>query len=105
MGKELRRSLKDIAHMVRNYPYPGELPEELENLHYYILDGGHCIVVIPEVFRDKAVARGCWRYEVPIPVKYVLAKGWKRIEGTDSVSCDVPYGEFGAEVPAEYDEF
>lgn len=102
----MRQSLQDIAAMVRDIPYPKPLPAELAHLHAYITDAGHCILSVPAVFANEAAARGYELYEVPLPVRYVLAKGWKRIQGTDSILVEVPYSmDFGAMVPDGYDEF
>lgn len=103
---KLRKSLQDVAFMVQDIPYPRPLPAEIAHLHAYVIDGGHCILAVPTVFDKLAAERGAELYEVPLPVKYVLAKGWKPFEGTDSILVDVPYDEdLGAMVPAGYDEF
>ena len=101
----MRKSLQDIASMLRSTPYHSPLPDDIKHLHYYITDSGHCILAVPTVFLDKA-ASDPMDYEVPLPVRYVLEKGWKPIPGTDSISVDVVYDDiFGAMVPEEYDEW
>lgn len=102
----MRRSLQDIAAMVQDIPYPKPLPPEIAPLHAYVLDGGHCLMCVPKAFLEEARAKGCWRYEVPLPVKYVLAMGWEAIAGTDAIAVNVPYDPMlGAVVPDGYEEF
>ena len=94
--------------MVRDVPYPGEIPQALAHLHAWLEDSGHSIMAVPKVFLDKARKEGCWLYEVPLPVRYVLAAGWEPIEGTDGIAVDVPYDSMmGAMVPDReaYEEF
>ena len=101
----IRKSLQDIAHMLRNKPYPKPLPAEVARLHCYVIDGGHCILAIPECFEQDA-AGDPQAYEVPLAAKYVLEKGWRQMPGTDSIIVDVPYDSmFGAEVPDGYEEW
>ena len=102
----MRESMKDIAFMVKNVAYPGAIPEEVAHLHYYVSDSGHCLVCVPKVFEEEAIERGVARYEVPLPVKYVLEKGYRFIPGTDAIVVDVKYDDdFWAMVPDGYDEF
>ena len=102
----LRKSLLDTAHMVKDVPYKKPLPIALIPLHAYVIDTGHCIMSVPEVFLEQAIQKGCELYEVPLPVRYVLEKGWKAIDGTDAICVDVPYDKnFGAMVPDGYEEF
>lgn len=42
----MRRSLNDIASMVRNYEYSNSLPDELKEFHAYIIDSGHCLCAV-----------------------------------------------------------
>ena len=101
----MRKSLLDIAAAVRDVPYPRPLPDTIQHLHCYVLDSGHCILAVPEVFLGKA-DNDYSDYEVPLPVKYVLEKGWKAIPNTDSISVRVPYDPiFGATVPGKYSEW
>lgn len=86
----MRKSLQDIAHMVKDVPYPKQLPDEISHLHCYISDSGHCILCIPKVFMPR-ISSGFSEYEVPLPVRYVLEKGWEPVEGTDAICVDVPY--------------
>ena len=72
----MRKSLQDIAHMVQKRPYPGKLPEELIPYNYYILDAGHSIMCVLAVHLNEAKGN-MDDYEVPVPVKYVLEKGYR----------------------------
>lgn len=101
----MRKSLQDIAFMVRDIPYPGTIPEELAHLHCYISDSGHCILAIPEPLIAEMIEEP-YMYEVAMPVKYVLKAGWRPLYGTDSIVVPVGYDPaIGALVPAGYDEF
>lgn len=103
---KLRKSLQDIAFMVRDVAYPKPLPVALIPLHYYIADGGHCLMAVPRPLLEQALEKGCDMYEVPLPVRYVLEKGWDEIAGTDSICVDVPYHDMmGALVPDGYEEY
>ena len=105
-GKEARKSLRGISHMLRDIPYKKPLPVPLIHLHVYVADAGHCLMAVPAVFVSDAVREGCENYEVPLPVRYVLEKGWKPIAGTDAIAVSVPYDNtFGAEVPEGYEEY
>ena len=100
----MRRSLEDISFMVRNIPYPGRIPTEISHLHCYITDSGHSILAVPKPLMDRAVADPMM-YEVPMPVRFVLDRGWKFIPGTDSICVDAEYNDaFGLVVPDEYPE-
>ena len=103
----MRKSLQDIAFMLRAIPYPRPLPAEISHLHYYIIDSGHSIMCVPECLLEESKASGeIDMYEAPVPVKYVLEKGWRKIPGTDCISVDVPYDDtFGVDAPDEYSEY
>ncbi|MCE5342775.1 MAG: hypothetical protein LLF96_04190 [Eubacteriales bacterium] len=105
----MRRSLQDIAGMVRNIPYPHPLPAELVPYHTYVADGGHCLCAIPrEILPPMPSADKLWMYEVPIPVKYVLHIGYTWMVGDQEkfLLVDVPYSnELGSMVPDGFDEF
>lgn len=61
---------------------------------------------VPKVFLEQAFHEGYEHYEVPLPVRYVLEKGWKAIDGTDAICVDVPYDEnLGAMVSDGYEDF
>lgn len=102
----MRKSLQDIAFMVREKPYPVPLPKEIAHLHCWVTDSGHCILCIPEAFRDRVTTDNYSDYEVPLPVRYVLGTGWSTLPGTDAVLVPVPYDRnLGALVPSGYEEF
>ena len=97
----MRKSLEDIKYMVKIELYPGNLPQDIISHHVYILDSGHSIMCVLEE---------CWGkgdpddYELPVPVRYVLEKGY-RVDG-DYVIVDAPYDQFmGLDVPDEYYEY
>lgn len=99
----MRKSLVGLLGVAKDN-YKG-LPEELKEFNYYIPDGGNSIMVIPESFRSQAYASGRLdAYEVGIPVKYVLEKGYTVENGY--VFCDVPYdNKVGAIVDEKYEEW
>jgi hypothetical protein len=67
-------------------------------------DSGKCILAIPDLFLDNALVGKPERYQVSLPVKYVLEKGWRVISG--HIFVKVPYDSFvGAQVPEEYYEY
>lgn len=102
----MRKSLEGIAHMVKSIPYPAPLPDSLLPLHVYVLDGGHCLLCVPGKFLADALKNGVDRYEVPLPVRYVLKRGYTPIPQTDAICVDVPYSDtLGALVPDGYEEF
>jgi hypothetical protein len=100
----MRKSLQNIAHMVQKRSYPGTLPKELEFYHYYILDSGHSIMCVLEVHLAEAIKIGMDGYEVPVPVKYVLEKGYRIVDGY--VIVDAEYDDvLGLVVDEKYSEF
>lgn len=100
----MRKSLIDISHMVVKKPYPGELPGELEPYHYYILDSGHCIMCVLECHLAVAQKRGMDDYELPVPVKYVLEKGYRKVD--DYIVVDADYDRLlGLIVDESYFEY
>lgn len=101
----MRKSLQDIAHIVKPIQYPSPLPAEIAHLHCYVMDSGHCILAIPECLLAEAKDEP-ELYEVPLPVKYVIEMGWRALPGTDCITVDVPYDEFfGAKVPEGFEEW
>ncbi|MCK9324469.1 MAG: hypothetical protein M0P69_03140 [Bacteroidales bacterium] len=99
----MRKSLQDIAHMVRKRTYPGALPEELKPYHAYLLDGGHAIMCVLELHLAEASGQ-MDGYEVPVPVKYVLEKGYRFVGGYVIVEADYD-SEIGLTVDDKYSEF
>ena len=84
--------------------YPGDLPDDLFYHHYYLLDSGHCIMAIPQSLYNEAKADGKYdEFEVPLPVKYVIERGYKIMD--DRVIVDVPCDNMlGAMVDDKYTE-
>ena len=100
----MRKSLQDIAHMVQKRPYPGRLPEELQPYHYYLLDAGHSIMCVLETHLEEARKTSMDDYEVPVPIKYVLEKGYRFVDQYVVVSAEYS-SETGLMVDDEYTEY
>lgn len=101
----IRRSLRDIAaYVILDKPYPN-LPDELKPYHAWITDSGHTIQCIPNSLIAKAKADGeYWKYEVPIPVKYVLTHPYEINDGY--IYIDAPYdNSLGVDIDEKYWEF
>lgn len=82
------------------------LPEELIPFNYYYEDGetGHVIMAIPDVLlKEIKSVQDMSNYECPVPIKYVLYKGYRLLH--NHVIVDVPYGEFGLEIDESYYEY
>ena len=104
-SNSLRRSLADLPpSMVRKDQYPG-LPDELAQFNYWIQDCGRCILSIPESLLAEAETNGDLdMYEVPMPVKYVLEKGYRVYKGHIIVAAE--YDQIlGLNMPEEYNEW
>ena len=102
----MRKSLQDLnPNMIRKVDdYPG-LPEELKELCYWVADTGYAIMAIPsDVIGEAWSAMDPEMYEIPMPVKYVLDKGWKHFEGSIVVECKYSH-EIGAIIPKGYEEW
>ncbi|MCG8541871.1 MAG: hypothetical protein MJA82_18310 [Clostridia bacterium] len=99
----MRESLKDIKHMVKNIKYK-ELPSELEPYNYYVLDSGHCIMSVLQVHLEEAKESNMDDYEIPLPVRYVLDKGYKFVEGYVVVEAEYS-SDFGVVVDEKYYEY
>ncbi|MBY6272486.1 MAG: hypothetical protein CW346_09775 [Bacillaceae bacterium] len=114
----MRESLSHIPfHMVKKKPYHTPLPKELEPFHYWIMDCGHSIMCVLTVHLKEALEEGIVLHEVPVPVKYVLEKGYKvhtwivendmgdrKIE--KFIEVDAPYDNIlGVRTPPEYSEW
>lgn len=99
--KKGRKSLNGIAHEERMYI---GLPVELEPYHFWVADAGHSIMAVPKVLLAEAGGAALDDYEVPIPVKYVLERGYTIRNGY--VIVDAPYDPvFGLEVEERYSEY
>jgi hypothetical protein len=100
----MRKSLEDIKHMVKMIPYPGVLSEKLKPYHYYIADGGHCIMCVLKLHLEEAKSGSIDDYELPVPVKYVLEKGYEIID--DYVIVEAEYDStFGLVMDDNYFEY
>lgn len=99
----MRKSLSGLFGIKKsNYK---NLPKELHEYSYFIPDSGNCIMVIPEIFRNKAYSSGKFDdYEIGVPTKYVLEKGYEISDGY--VFCDVPYDDtFGVITDDKYEDW
>ena len=102
----MRKSLEDLDQsMIRKVDdYPG-LPEELNEYCYHISDSGYSIMAIPEVLiKEHFGDMELWQYEVPMPVRYVLEKGYKKFEGYLVVEAKYD-DELGLMVDEEYYDY
>lgn len=99
----MRKSHEGIKGVVKdNYP---DLPEELQPFNYYYMDGetGHVIMAVPECLLAEAQGKDLDLYEVPVPVLYLLEKGYRVHE--DHIICDAPYDPvFGLDVDSKWVE-
>ncbi len=100
----MRKSLEDIKHMVRDIPYPAPLPADITNHQVYLIDSGHSIMCVLAQHWNSEAKVTPDDYEVPVPVKYVLERGYRK--HGDYIIVDAPYDRtFGLDVPDEYSEF
>ena len=77
----VRKSVFDMQVLTLDNEYEGELPEELKKFHYYFAQEGHVLMVIPRNYLQTALETGDLDdYEIQIPVKYVLEKGYEFVE-------------------------
>lgn len=99
----MRKSLQDIKHMVQIKLYPKRLPDELIPYHAYLIDSGHSILCVLESMWAEAKSDPDM-YEVAVPVKYVIEKGYRIEEGY--VIVDAPYDKMvGLDIKGNYEEF
>lgn len=92
------------AYMSRPYKYKGCLPKDMEKHHVYYIDSGHSIICVLESNLEEALKTDMWMYEVPVPVKYVVEKGYRIVN--NHVVVDAPYDEFlGLVVDDKYTEY
>ncbi len=105
----IRKSVFDMQVITLDDPYPGELPQELEKFHYYFSHDGHVLMVIPRNYLAVALETGeLDDYEIQIPVKYVLEKGYNFVDGhLNYIVGNFDYDdEMGrVDVPTEYYEY
>ena len=105
----IRKSVYDMQVMTLDNPYPGDLPKELEKFHYCFSHDGHVLMVRPRNYLDIALASGeLDDYEIQIPVKYVLEKGYKFVDGhLNYIVGNFDYDDElqRVDVPTEYYEY
>ena len=99
----MRKSLQDIKNLIVDISYPNTLPVELEPYYVYLKDAGHSILCVLKTHLNNA--RGQMDdYEIPIPVKYVLEKGYE-LQG-DYVIVDAVYDSItGVDIDESYSEY
>ena len=105
----VRKSVFDMQVITLDTPYLGGLPPELEKFHYYFSHEGRVLMVIPRNYLKIALESGDLDdYEIQIPVKYVLEKGYEFVEGhLDYIVGNFDYDDElqKVDVPAEYYEY
>ena len=105
----VRKSVFDMQVITLDTPYLGGLPPELEKFHYYFSHEGHVLMVIPRNYLKIALESGDLDdYEIQIPVKYVLEKGYEFVEGhLDYIVGNFDYDDElqKVDVPAEHYEY
>lgn len=102
----MRRSHEGLVQSyIKKDNYIG-IPEELKEFNYFYADNdnGHVIMAIPECLLKEASEDGDLdMYECPIPVKYVLEKGYQIYD--NHIICDAEYdSDFGLMVDEVYYE-
>lgn len=108
--KNLRRSVYDLQVITLDNDYPeGQMPDELKPFHAYFAREGHVLMIIPQNYLDIAIEEeDLDAYEIAIPVKFVLEKGYKFVEGHPNyIVGNFDYIEEiqKVEVPTEYYEY
>lgn len=105
----VRKSVFDMQVKTLDNEYEGDMPEELKPFHYYFSHEGHVIMIIPRNYLDIALESGDLDdYEIQIPVKYVLEKGYEFVEGHFNYivgNFDYDDGLQRVDVPVEYYEY
>lgn len=77
----MRKSFEGLnMSYIKKDNYPG-LPAELSEFNYYYAESGHILMAVPECNLEKVKDGDYYRYEVPMPVKYVLSKGYRFQDG------------------------
>lgn len=103
----IRKSLMDLNrdYIIERPNYTkAKLPDELMEYCYYLLDSGYVIMAIPKsLFDDNVRHNDLDDFECPVPMKYVLQKGYTFYN--NHVIVDAPYFKFGLEVDEEYYEY
>ena len=104
----VRKSVFDMQVRTLDNEYPG-LPEELKPFHYYFSHEGHVIMIIPRNYLQTALETGEMDdYEIQIPVKFVLEKGYEFVEGHyNYIVGNFDYDDElqAVDVPTEYYEY
>jgi len=77
-------------YLVAGTRYPRALPVELAPWYAYVVDGGHCIVVVMP--SQVQPGQPLTDYLVPAPVKAVLRIGYT-VDADGYIWCDLPYDD------------
>lgn len=86
------------------HPYHSELPKELAPYHVWVPDCGHSIMCVLTQFIDEAKVGKISDYQLPVPVKYVLQKGYT--VHPNCIEVNVPYNkELGLYIEGDYEEW
>lgn len=105
----VRKSVFDMQVVTLDDEYPGDLPEELKPFHYCFAHEGHVLMIIPKNYLQIALESGeLDDYEIQIPVKYVLEKGYDFVDGHyNYIVGNFDYDDElnRVDVPTEYYEY
>ena len=102
MRKSLEALNQSMIRKVDDYP---DLPKELAEYCYWLADAGTCIMCVPEVLlKEHFGSMDLWNYEVPVPVRYVLEKGYKFFESYVVIVADYDKNR-GLVIPEEYYDY
>lgn len=104
----MRNSVEDLVKKgyTVTMELPDNLPKDLAEYYVYLVDNGHSVVAVTPVHAEKAKKEGhdLEDYEVPIPVDYILEKGYVIEDGV--VICDFPYdSEWGVVLDEKYNTY
>ncbi len=109
LSSNVRKSVFDMQAITLDNEYPGVLPDELKQFHYYFAREGHVIMIIPRNYLQIALKEdNLDDYEIQIPVKYVLEKGYEFVEGHyNYIVGNFDYDDElqKVDVPVEYYEY
>ena len=99
----MRKSLQSCQHTIKDIRYSNPLPGELKPYHVYLADCGHSILCVLKTHLVSATGQ-MDEYEVPVPVKYVMERGYHMKDGY--VIVEAEYDEtLGLVVDDEYYEW
>ena len=89
-------------YVVRGKMYHTPLPFELEDAYCYVIDSGHCIIVVLE--NEYQEGKSIENFLAPAPIKTIIRHGYEVKDGC--VWSRVPYSKtLGLICEPEDDEF